>query len=189
MPHKLIDIQELELIRANIDLDPAQIAQLIQDSSGVIVSLATITRYIKLIRAQQDAASDCALACINNNVTEFIKERTNKYLSMLDINIETTNTILKNRELQIVDKDGNFDIEKYIKVSTLLSNQILAIQKLGSKSPGSDPGAKPTISNTNVIIDINKLFSDVEKERANLNKNKSIDGDYKLIDIETQPKQ
>jgi len=180
MGRKLIDLREQAIIRANLDCSPEDIATLIMQETGVVVGPQSIAKYARMLKAEAEAREDAALACINCNIDEFIKSKTNDYLLMLDRNINDLNDIIVNK--RTVDKEGNFSIDSYVKASTALGQQIHSMLKIAPKSEHDSAGSKPATTNINVTATLNDIFDAVEKERKRIADPKTVNTDYKLVD-------
>lgn len=186
MPRKQIDIREMALIKDNIDLDPGDLVQLIMAETGIIVSVATISKYVRLLRARAEAASDLSLSLIESNVNEFVKDKTNTYLLMLDKNINDINDKLKNAERSCIDREGNYSLELYLKTSEVLGRQIHTMLKI---APIDLSSTQPKAAIPQVTIDMNTIFDAVEKERSKIALQHTITtNDYQLIDDTTKAK-
>jgi hypothetical protein len=160
MSREVIGPREREIIAANMDLDQHDIAAILQRESGVIVSTATITKYVKLMRERAEEESKLSLALIDNNIEGFIKERTNHYLQYIDDNIKQLNNIVCNKETLCVDKNGNYDVDIYLRVTKQLGEQISNVLKLNPTKPDT---TKPTM-HVDIHANLEDILANYRKE-------------------------
>lgn len=153
MGREVIGPRERELIAANIDMATPDLAGLLQREAGVIVSNVTITKYVRLMRERAEEEGKLSLALIDNNIEGFIKERTNHYLQYIDDNIKQLNNIVVNKESLCVDKNGNYDVDIYLRVTKQLGEQINNVLKL---SPIKPADTKPSLH-----IDLHANLDDI----------------------------
>jgi hypothetical protein len=177
---EIIGPRERELIAANLDLSTQDIGALLTRESGVIVSNATITKYVKLMREQAEEEGKLTLALIDNNIEGFIKERTNHYLQYIDDNIKQLNNIVCNKETLCLDKNGNYDVDIYLRVTKQMGEQICNILKLNPSKPGDN---KPTM-HIDVHANLEDILSNYRKETTISNAqpiNKNDDNAYTIL--------
>lgn len=162
MSREVIGPRERELIAANLDLATPDLGVLLTRECGVIVSNATITKYVRLLREQAEEESKLSLALIDNNIDVFVKERTSHYLQYIDDNIKQLNNIVINKDTLCVDKNGVFDMDIYLRVTKQLGEQIINILKLNPIKPDSN---KPDIS-MSIHANLEDILANYRKETA-----------------------
>ena len=160
-----------ETIWANSYQSPKEIAQILLQEHDLVVSQGTIRQIIKKKESTSEETKALVLAEIEENISQFVDEKTKEYLISLDDNI-------KNIEERMY-APGTTD-ENFIKFSKLLSDQVKAM--LSIKQTNSFGSSLPK-SNVNVTIDFDKMVETLADYRSKeKNNTKEIEcGDYQLL--------
>jgi hypothetical protein len=107
---------------------------------------------------------------IENNIAEFVNDKTKEYLISLEDNI-------KNIEERLAEP--GLPNDEFIKLSKLLSDQVKSLLSMKGNENINSYGNRP---NMNVNISLDNLLDSYAKYKANNNNKQEIkDTEYKLI--------
>jgi len=189
-----INIRERALIKANIDLPAQDIATILLEETGVVVSTTAINSHIRKIRESETEQSALVCATIDKNINEFIKNKTIEYMNILDQNIQNINNILSAKPES--GEPNSLLHDQYIRYSKLLGDQILAMRKLAPPSPSLDNNNEKGKVTVAVTTTLDELFENyhgtetvvsVPKNNKEVIKNESQDIEFNLIDDSSEP--
>lgn len=159
-------------IRANSFKSPREIAEIILNEHGIVVSQNYIKQLINKKTSVTEEVTELAIAEIQNNIAEFVDEKTREYLISLDDNI-------RNIESRLAEP--GLPDDAFLKLSKLLSDQIKAL--LSIKQNESLQSNKPH-SNVNVTLSLDSMLESYAKYKSeSKDNNVEIDrADFKLIE-------
>ena len=159
-----------DTIRANSFKSTREIAELILQKHGIVVGQSHIRSIIKEKESTTEETTDLVISEIENNIAEFVNEKSKEYLISMDDNIQNIE-----RRLSAPDLPD----ESFIKLSKLLSDQIKALLSMkGENHEGKAP--RPTL---NLNINFDKMVEQYDNyKKSDDNDNKKIeDTEYKLL--------
>lgn len=189
-----INIRERALIKDNIDLPAQDIATILLEETGVVVSTTAINSHIRKIRESETEQSALVCATIDKNINEFIKNKTIEYMNILDQNIQNINSLLSSKPES--GEPNSLLHDQYIRYSKLLGDQILAMRKLAPPSPSLDNNnekGKVTVAVTTTLDELFEKYHGAEtvvsakKNNKEVIKNESQDVEFNLIDDSSEP--
>jgi hypothetical protein len=159
-----------DTIRANSFKSAREIAELILQKHGIVVSQAYIKTIIKGYESKTTDTTELVISEIENNIAEFVNDKTKEYLISLEDNI-------KNIEERLAEP--GLPNDEFIKLSKLLSDQVKSLLSMKGNENINSYGNRP---NMNVNISLDNLLDSYAKYKAdNNNKQEIKDTEYKLI--------
>ena len=157
-------------IRANSFKSAREIAELILQKHGIVVSQAYIKTIIKGSESKTADTTELVISEIENNIAEFVNDKTKEYLISLEDNI-------KNIEERLAAPDLPND--EFIKLSKLLSDQVKSLLSMKGNENINSYSNRP---NVNVNLSLDNLLDSYAKYKAdNNNKQEIKDTEYKLL--------
>ena len=159
-----------DTIRANSFKSAREIAELILQKHGIVVSQAYIKTIIKNAESKTTDTTELVISEIENNIAEFVNDKTKEYLISLEDNI-------KNIEERLAEP--GLPDETFIKLSKLLSDQVKALLSMKGNENINSYGNR---SNMNINISFESMLDDYAKYKATNNDKKEIETtEYKLL--------
>ena len=159
-----------DTIRANSFKSAREIAELILQKHGIVVSQAYIKTIIKSSESKTADTTELVISEIENNIAEFVNDKTKEYLISLEDNI-------RNIEERLVEP--GLPNDEFIKLSKLLSDQVKSLLSMKGNENINSYSNRP---NMNVNISLDNLLDSYAKYKAdNNNKQEIKDTEYKLI--------
>ena len=159
-----------DTIRANSFKSAREIAELILQKHGIVVSQAYIKTIIKGSESKTTDTTELVISEIENNIAEFVNDKTKEYLISLEDNI-------KNIEERLTEP--GLPNDEFIKLSKLLSDQVKALLSMKGNENINSYGNRP---NVNVNLSLDNLLDSYAKYKAdNNNKQEIKDTEYKLL--------
>ena len=159
-----------DTIRANSFKSAREIAELILQKHGIVVSQAYIKTIIKGSESKTTDTTELVISEIENNIAEFVNDKTKEYLISLEDNI-------KNIEERLAEP--GLPNDEFIKLSKLLSDQVKSLLSMKGNENINSYGNRP---NVNVNLSLDNLLDSYAKYKAdNNNKQEIKDTEYKLI--------
>ena len=178
--------QELELIRANSDLSPQAIVDILSEH-GYVLTETSVRQYLSKLNRMQENCKDVATTIVDATIEEFVARNATKYLNMLDENIEQIVRILNDSdsEVSLRDASGQIDRRMWGKYSKLLGEQVrttLSIRPV-------EPTGSNTRTNINVNVDmplddlLEKYYHEYKVEKATrINNTKEDKDDIQFVE-------
>ena len=157
-------------IRANSFKSAREIAELILQKHGIVVSQAYIKTIIKSSESKTADTTELVISEIENNIAEFVNDKTKEYLISLEDNI-------KNIEERLAEP--GLPNDEFIKLSKLLSDQVKSLLSMKGNENINSNSNRPNV-NFNVSLD-NLLDSYAKYKADNNNKQEIKDTEYKLL--------
>ena len=159
-----------DTIRANSFKSAREIAELILQKHGIVVSQAYIKTIIKGSESKTADTTELVISEIENNIAEFVNDKTKEYLISLEDNI-------KNIEERLAEP--GLPNDEFIKLSKLLSDQVKSLLSMKGNENINSYSNRP---NVNVNLSLDNLLDSYAKYKAdNNNKQEIKDTEYKLI--------
>lgn len=159
-----------DTIRANSFKSAREIAELILQKHGIVVSQAYIKTIIKDYESKTADTTELVISEIENNIAEFVNDKTKEYLISLEDNI-------KNIEERLAEP--GLPNDEFIKLSKLLSDQVKSMLSIKGNENINSYSNRP---NVNVNLSLDSLLDSYAKYKAdNNNKQEIKDTEYKLI--------
>ena len=159
-----------DTIRANSFKSAREIAELILQKHGIVVSQAYIKTIIKSSESKTADTTELVISEIENNIAEFVNDKTKEYLISLEDNI-------KNIEERLAEP--GLPNDEFIKLSKLLSDQVKSLLSMKGNENITSNSNRP---NVNVNLSLDNLLDSYAKYKAdNNNKQEIKDTEYKLI--------
>ena len=159
-----------DTIRANSFKSAREIAELILQKHGIVVSQAYIKTIIKSSESKTADTTELVISEIENNIAEFVNDKTKEYLISLEDNI-------KNIEERLAEP--GLPNDEFIKLSKLLSDQVKSLLSIKGNENINSNSNRPSV-NVNVSLD-NLLDSYAKYKADNNNKQEIKDTEYKLL--------
>ena len=159
-----------DTIRANYFKSARAYAELILQKHGIVVSQAYIKTIIKSSESKTADTTELVISEIENNIAEFVNDKTKEYLISLEDNI-------KNIEERLAEP--GLPNDEFIKLSKLLSDQVKSLLSMKGNENINSNSNRPNV-NFNVSLD-NLLDSYAKYKADNNNKQEIKDTEYKLI--------
>jgi len=159
-----------DTIRANSFKSAREIAELILQKHGIVVSQAYIKTIIKSSESKTADTTELVISEIENNIAEFVNDKTKEYLISLEDNI-------RNIEERLAEP--GLPNDEFIKLSKLLSDQVKSLLSMKGNENINSYSNRPNV-NFNVSLD-NLLDSYAKYKADNNNKQEIKDTEYKLI--------
>ncbi|MFA5407806.1 MAG: hypothetical protein WC343_03440 [Bacilli bacterium] len=162
-----------DTIRANSFKSAREIAELILQKHGIVVSQAYIKTIIKGSESKTADTTELVISEIENNIAEFVNDKTKEYLISLEDNI-------RNIEERLAEP--GLPNDDFIKLSKLLSDQVKSLLSMKGNENINSNSNRPNV-NVNLSLD-NLLDSYAKYKDANRggNQHKEIkDAEYKLL--------
>ena len=159
-----------DTIRANSFKSAREIAEIILQKHGIVVSQAYIKTIIKSSESKTADTTELVISEIENNIAEFVNDKTKEYLISLEDNI-------KNIEERLAEP--GLPNDEFIKLSKLLSDQVKSLLSMKGNENINSNSNRP---NMNFNISLDNLLDSYAKYKAdNNNKQEIKDTEYKLI--------
>jgi len=159
-----------DTIRANSFKSAREIAELILQKHGIVVSQAYIKTIIKSSESKTADTTELVISEIENNIAEFVNDKTKEYLISLEDNI-------RNIEERLAEP--GLPNDEFIKLSKLLSDQVKSMLSIKGNENINSYSNRP---NVNVNLSLDSLLDSYAKYKAdNNNKQEIKDTEYKLI--------
>ena len=159
-----------DTIRANSSKSAREIAELILQKHGIVVSQAYIKTIIKSSESKTADTTELVISEIENNIAEFVNDKTKEYLISLEDNI-------KNIEERLAEP--GLPNDEFIKLSKLLSDQVKSMLSIKGNENINSYSNRP---NVNFNVSLDSLLDSYAKYKAdNNNKQEIKDTEYKLI--------
>ena len=159
-----------DTIRANSFKSAREIAELILQKHGIVVSQAYIKTIIKSSESKTADTTELVISEIENNIAEFVNDKTKEYLISLEDNI-------KNIEERLAEP--GLPNDEFIKLSKLLSDQVKSLLSMKGNENINSNSNRP---NVNFNVSLDSLLDSYAKYKAdNNNKQEIKDTEYKLI--------
>ena len=159
-----------DTIRANSFKSAREIAELILQKHGIVVSQAYIKTIIKNSESKTADTTELVISEIENNIAEFVNDKTKEYLISLEDNI-------RNIEERLAEP--GLPNDEFIKLSKLLSDQVKSLLSIKGNENINSYSNRP---NVNVNLSLDNLLDSYAKYKAdNNNKQEIKDTEYKLI--------
>ena len=159
-----------DTIRANSFKSAREIAELILQKHGIVVSQAYIKTIIKGYESKTVDTTELVISEIENNIAEFVNDKTKEYLISLEDNI-------KNIEERLAEP--GLPNDEFIKLSKLLSDQVKSLLSMKGNENINSNSNRP---NVNFNVSLDSLLDSYAKYKAdNNNKQEIKDTEYKLI--------
>ena len=159
-----------DTIRANSFKSAREIAELILQKHGIVVSQAYIKTIIKNAESKTTDTTELVISEIENNIAEFVNDKTKEYLISLEDNI-------RNIEERLAEP--GLPNDEFIKLSKLLSDQVKSMLSIKGNENINSYSNRP---NVNVNLSFDSLLDSYAKYKAdNNNKQEIKDTEYKLI--------
>lgn len=159
-----------DTIRANSFKSAREIAELILQKHGIVVSQAYIKTIIKSSESKTADTTELVISEIENNIAEFVNDKTKEYLISLEDNI-------KNIEERLAEP--GLPNDEFIKLSKLLSDQVKSLLSMKGNENINSYSNRP---NVNFNVSLDSLLDSYAKYKAdNNNKQEIKDTEYKLI--------
>lgn len=159
-----------DTIRANSFKSAREIAELILQKHGIVVSQAYIKTIIKGCESKTADTTELVISEIENNIAEFVNDKTKEYLISLEDNI-------RNIEERLAEP--GLPNDEFIKLSKLLSDQVKSLLSMKGNENINSYSNRP---NVNVNLSLDNLLDSYAKYKAdNNNKQEIKDTEYKLI--------
>lgn len=159
-----------DTIRANSFKSAREIAELILQKHGIVVSQAYIKTIIKNSESKTADTTELVISEIENNIAEFVNDKTKEYLISLEDNI-------KNIEERLAEP--GLPNDEFIKLSKLLSDQVKSLLSMKGNENINSYSNRP---NVNFNVSLDSLLDSYAKYKAdNNNKQEIKDTEYKLI--------
>ena len=159
-----------DTIRANSFKSAREIAEIILQKHGIVVSQAYIKTIIKGCESKTADTTELVISEIENNIAEFVNDKTKEYLISLEDNI-------KNIEERLAEP--GLPNDEFIKLSKLLSDQVKSLLSMKGNENINSYSNRP---NVNVNLSLDNLLDSYAKYKAdNNNKQEIKDTEYKLI--------
>ena len=159
-----------DTIRANSFKSAREIAELILQKHGIVVSQAYIKTIIKNAESKTADTTELVISEIENNIAEFVNDKTKEYLISLEDNI-------RNIEERLAEP--GLPNDEFIKLSKLLSDQVKALLSMKGNENINSNSNRP---NVNFNVSLDSLLDSYAKYKAdNNNKQEIKDTEYKLI--------
>ena len=159
-----------DTIRANSFKSAREIAELILQKHGIVVSQAYIKTIIKSSESKTADTTELVISEIENNIAEFVNDKTKEYLISLEDNI-------RNIEERLAEP--GLPNDEFIKLSKLLSDQVKSLLSIKGNENINSNSNRPSV-NVNVSLD-NLLDSYAKYKADNNNKQEIKDTEYKLL--------
>ncbi|MGD9679350.1 MAG: helix-turn-helix domain-containing protein [Vulcanibacillus sp.] len=157
-------------IRANSFKSAREIAELILQKHGIVVSQAYIKTIIKGSESKTADTTELVISEIENNIAEFVNDKTKEYLISLEDNI-------RNIEERLAEP--GLPNDEFIKLSKLLSDQVKSLLSMKGNENINSYGNRP---NVNVNVSLDNLLDSYAKYKAdNNNKQEIKNAEYKLL--------
>ena len=157
-------------IRANSFKSAREIAELILQKHGIVVGQAYIKTIIKSSESKTADTTELVISEIENNIAEFVNDKTKEYLISLEDNI-------KNIEERLAEP--GLPNDEFIKLSKLLSDQVKSLLSMKGNEHINSNSNRP---NVNVNLSLDNLLDSYAKYKAdNNNKQEIKDTEYKLL--------
>lgn len=159
-------------IKANSFKSAREIAEIILQKHGIVVSQNYINHLINNQKSESEESTELVLAEIQHNIAEFVDEKTREYLISLDDNIRNIESRLSGPGLSD---------DQFCKLSKLLADQIKSMLSIKSNESLT---SHRTNSNVNVTLSLDSMLESYAKYKSESNNNKvEIESaDYKLIE-------
>lgn len=159
-----------DTIRANSFKSAREIAELILQKHGIVVSQAYIKTIIKDYESKTADTTELVISEIENNIAEFVNDKTKEYLISLEDNI-------RNIEERLAEP--GLPNDEFIKLSKLLSDQVKSLLSMKGNENINSNSNRP---NVNFNVSLDSLLDSYAKYKAdNNNKQEIKDTEYKLI--------
>ena len=159
-----------DTIRANSFKSAREIAELILQKHGIVVSQAYIKTIIKGSESKTVDTTELVISEIENNIAEFVNDKTKEYLISLEDNI-------RNIEERLAEP--GLPNDEFIKLSKLLSDQVKSLLSMKGNENINSYSNRP---NVNVNVSLDNLLDSYAKYKAdNNNKQEIKDTEYKLL--------
>ena len=159
-----------DTIRANSFKSAREIAELILQKHGIVVSQAYIKTIIKSSESKTADTTELVISEIENNIAEFVNDKTKEYLISLEDNI-------RNIEERLAEP--GLPNDEFIKLSKLLSDQVKSLLSMKGNENINSNSNRP---NVNVNLSLDNLLDSYAKYKAdNNNKQEIKDTEYKLL--------
>ena len=159
-----------DTIRANSFKSAREIAEIILQKHGIVVSQAYIKTIIKSSESKTADTTELVISEIENNIAEFVNDKTKEYLISLEDNI-------KNIEERLAEP--GLPNDEFIKLSKLLSDQVKSLLSMKGNENINSNSNRP---NVNFNVSLDSLLDSYAKYKAdNNNKQEIKDTEYKLI--------
>ena len=159
-----------DTIRANSFKSAREIAELILQKHGIVVSQAYIKTIIKSSESKTADTTELVISEIENNIAEFVNDKTKEYLISLEDNI-------RNIEERLAEP--GLPNDEFIKLSKLLSDQVKSLLSIKGNENINSNSNRP---NVNFNVSLDSLLDSYAKYKAdNNNKQEIKDTEYKLI--------
>jgi hypothetical protein len=159
-----------DTIRANSFKSAREIAELILQKHGIVVSQAYIKTIIKSSESKTADTTELVISEIENNIAEFVNDKTKEYLISLEDNI-------RNIEERLAEP--GLPNDEFIKLSKLLSDQVKSLLSMKGNENINSYSNRP---NVNFNVSLDSLLDSYAKYKAdNNNKQEIKDTEYKLI--------
>lgn len=159
-----------DTIRANSFKSAREIAELILQKHGIVVSQAYIKTIIKSSESKTADTTELVISEIENNIAEFVNDKTKEYLISLEDNI-------RNIEERLAEP--GLPNDEFIKLSKLLSDQVKSLLSMKGNENINSYSNRP---NVNFNVSLDSLLDSYAKYKANNNNKQEIkDTEYKLI--------
>ena len=159
-----------DTIRANSFKSAREIAELILQKHGIVVSQAYIKTIIKGYESKTADTTELVISEIENNIAEFVNDKTKEYLISLEDNI-------RNIEERLAEP--GLPNDDFIKLSKLLSDQVKALLSMKGDENINSYGNR---SNINVNLSLDDLLDSYAKYKETAADKKEIETtEYKLL--------
>ena len=159
-----------DTIRANSFKSAREIAEIILQKHGIVVSQAYIKTIIKSSESKTADTTELVISEIENNIAEFVNDKTKEYLISLEDNI-------RNIEERLAEP--GLPNDEFIKLSKLLSDQVKSLLSMKGNENINSNSNRP---NVNFNVSLDSLLDSYAKYKAdNNNKQEIKDTEYKLI--------
>lgn len=159
-----------DTIRANSFKSAREIAEIILQKHGIVVSQAYIKTIIKNAESKTTDTTELVISEIENNIAEFVNDKTKEYLISLEDNI-------RNIEERLAEP--GLPNDEFIKLSKLLSDQVKSLLSMKGNENINSNSNRP---NVNFNVSLDSLLDSYAKYKAdNNNKQEIKDTEYKLL--------